>query len=1702
MERATRFGTFGGVFTPALLTILSVIMYLRLGWIVGQAGLLYTIGIILVANVIAVATGLSLSSIATDKKVKAGGVYFMLSRSLGLPIGGAIGATIYLAFALSIALNIVGFAENFLSVDAVRNLLNLQQDIISIRIVGVGILVILTTIAYISTSLAIKTQYFVLTAIVLSLLSIFLGLFLQSGPGTAEVHLLPAANAPSFSVLFAIFFPAATGFMMGAAMSGDLKDPKSSIPKGTMLAIFTGMVINISLAVGFAYFVDRDLLLSDSAFLQKVALVPPLVFAGIWGATLSTALGAILGGPRVIQAMAKDRLAPEFLGKGHGINNEPHRAIFLTFLIALPVILIGELNTIARIASIFFITAYAFINLAFSLESWASTDFRPSFKIPRWVGWIGFAASIIVMIQIDVLIMIIAATLIWLTWFIMKNRQQMPDPGDVWQSVWSNIVRRSVHNIYTHGIEERNWKPNIMLFSGNPETRLQLIELGKALIADHGLLTIINLQKYRPGEKTISRLSQRQTTPEEIAGAGVFSREYHCHDIYQGIMNLAETYGFAGVEPNTVLMGWTRKTTDATRFTHMIQHIIDLDLNLLLMDIDTRKGFGDRKSIDIWWRGPGNNGNLALNLVKFLWLSEGWKDSFLRLLIENPVNDDHETIFNFAREVLDNLRINAEIVIINNEIEQKPFYDLIRIESGNSDVTFLSIPEIIPGQEEDFLNEIHRLSVDLGTVVLIKASTQFKRLNIGLKPSVIPLRSILEKPVIKPGPVFETQINFPSDAALAAPLREFADKMILINKETVEKSFSKILSQYAEIVKNAHNRVYATYTIISKKLTELQQPDGYEKVSTAFYKLNANSFTRYEQILLYLRDTLISEQQRIIEVCFPGSEKKIMGMINQLPEKLDIRTTQGNRKVPFRSVIKAFFPQIWLQDRVLLWHRFMTLSGEYLSEQQKVFRHFRDSVISLENALKNSTLTEELIRQEKQQIENDFVLMDDFLSDAIKSLMATAIAGTVEAFTEISEILQSENPRLSLKNSRRKFMIRKKEFLLSTDTWAADWKQLQHLAINKDLLDISLSEISYKLWHFINNAADEIAESWYNADEPSPLQQPARILEFTETTLQLIRDGEPFAQPQLNTTSDNTLSARIREIEEHTSERITTALSKLPGHIELLKPHVDPAVNNYSITQTQLQSVAVSRLAHFIVQNNLLAQFQSDLKEFIIKSKQAEQEMIEINRLIRVTMIPDQEETPDMSLENFLEEQKYRTQRLQNKLNDLQVTIHDKLHFALNNTTRLLGLSLFIKTAENLKLAERKAEINGHAVSGWRTHLGNIRDFFRRNLVSLWYDRSRRIVYAMHSRVAGAEEMPVGLFHELCEQVTPKEKILSTVPPYYQQLFLRKNNYFMDFWYGKPVELAEAEKAIKRHAKGFHGAILIRGEHNSGKTFMANYIAHRYLEKRPVYVINPSFAGSARIADFEKAIQKSIDNFSGMHNVLEALPDKSVIIIEDMELWWEKTNQGLGVINLIFDLVEAYSDKILFILTINSHALFSLKQFVKTEPSLQTVLDCKPFNAEELKDVTMLRHRSGNLQFVYRNTRESDMQLWDFAKLFNTYFNYTKGNVGLCLQTWITSIEKAEGNIIHIKTPERPDLTALNSLNSDILVFLAQFILHKRITPEKMERIMLMPTEEVKENLRLLKLAAIITEPAQGVFILNPALHLFIREKLIEKELI
>ena len=426
---------FGGVFTPCTLTILGVIMFLRFGYVVGQAGIICAVLIILISKLITLLTTLSLSAIATNTEVKGGGAYFLISRSLGVEFGGAIGLVFFLAQAISVAMYVIGFSEAFAASVPFE-----PSKVVVATICNVFVFICV----FIGAGWTIRLQYFILAILVMSLISFYCGAIPAFDPQLFQTNLATSYNGEDFFTMFALFFPAVTGIMAGANMPGDLKDPARAIPTGTLWSIlFTGLIyLSLALLMGgcrtsdvLANLDGKGLVIADMSYW------PFLITAGVFAATLSSALGSMMGAPRILQAFAKDNVFKSLrpFASGTGETNEPRRAVVLTFLISQgAIILVSDLNTIAPLITMFFMITYGLLNLATFYEAITKNpSYRPRFRFSHWVTSLaGTIGCLGVMFLIDwrwASVSIIGMTCLY---FYISQKEV--------ETRWGDLQRRSV----------------------------------------------------------------------------------------------------------------------------------------------------------------------------------------------------------------------------------------------------------------------------------------------------------------------------------------------------------------------------------------------------------------------------------------------------------------------------------------------------------------------------------------------------------------------------------------------------------------------------------------------------------------------------------------------------------------------------------------------------------------------------------------------------------------------------------------------------------------------------------------------------------------------------------------------------------------------------------------------------------------------------------------------------------------------------------------------------------------------------------------------------------------------------------------------------------------------------------------------------------------------------------------------------------
>jgi len=711
---SARFGTFAGVFVPNILTILGIILFLRLGEVTGNGGLWNALLIVVLANAISLLTGFSLSSVATNMTVGAGGNYYIISRSLGLEIGGAIGIPLYLSQAISVAFYIIGFTEALISIEFFQ-----QFDP---RLISSLVTLIFIFIAYIGADFALRIQYIILAILMAALASFFIGAVGAFG----EVDPLLTPNFQpdkNFWIMFALFFPAVTGIEVGTSLSGDLKNPSFSIPLGTIASIIFTLLIYVLVVILFAFTIPADALLNDNLAMQHVAIIPELILAGVWASTLSSALGSVLAAPRTLQAIANDRVVPYWLANQMGSKTEPRLAAIVTGIIALVVIWAGDLNAVAPVIAMFFLNTYGMVNLTAGIEKLVGNpSFRPRFIVPWQLSLLGALGCYGAMVLINPIATVIAIVISYGFFLFLQQRQMVRAWGDVRSGIWFALARWALINLEYEAWSTKNWRPNIIVFTGQPHNRQQLVEVAKWLSLGRGIVTFFQLivgDTHELAGKPL-REKARERIKEYIQKQNLyaFAEVEIVPSFPAGALMLVQSHGIGGITANSVLMGWSRTPEGRSQQMKLMVDFVQLKKSVLFLAYNDKKGFGDKSLIHVWWQGRGGNEDLMLLLVYFISQHTGWRGATIKLL--RVIDSEEGTADTEAHmnAILKDVRMDAKAVVLVREAGM-PFAEVIK-QHSNASLTVLGMA--IPEEDklEAYSIRLNNLVSAVGTVLLVR----------------------------------------------------------------------------------------------------------------------------------------------------------------------------------------------------------------------------------------------------------------------------------------------------------------------------------------------------------------------------------------------------------------------------------------------------------------------------------------------------------------------------------------------------------------------------------------------------------------------------------------------------------------------------------------------------------------------------------------------------------------------------------------------------------------------------------------------------------------------------------------------------------------------------------------------------------------------------------------------------------------------
>ncbi|MBR9921997.1 MAG: amino acid permease [Bacteroidetes bacterium] len=749
-ELRKKFGT-GPVFFTAISTILGAVMFLRFGFAVGHTGLIGTIAIIMIGHAVTIPTALSIAEIATNQKVEGGGEYYIISRSFGLVIGSSIGIALYFSQAISVAFYIIAFSEAFVGLfEYIKSNYDLHPTLAWLmdrkQTVSVPALFLLTGLVLAKgAALGVKTLYVVVVTLLLSLVAFFIGdtaynqqndldpfatvesvmeeegvfnadtLFSETSdledPYRDYEEMRPANDTPrpvspietfSFFTVFAIIFPAFTGMTAGVGLSGDLAKPSRSIPLGTIAATVCGMIIYIFIAFKLSSSASpADLANTENLVMANIAWqgwwIIPL---GLAAATISSALGSIMVAPRTLQAIARDRVLPSskfsyWLSRGRGKNDEPYNSTLVTVALALLFIIMGQLDFVAEIISMFFMVTYGTLNLISFLQHFsADPSYRPTFRSRWFLSLFGAIACFGLMFFMNAAYAVLALGLMVVFYTVVSRYN--PDKRNlavIFQGVIFQFSRQLQVFLQKADKEDQsNWRPSAVCISENSFERIASFDLLRWISQRYGFGTYIHkISGYlsKSTHKQAREAKARLIRMAEASKSNVYIDTLISPSYTSAIAQVIQLPGISGSENNLLILEFSKQNPDNLKdIVDNFKLINSVAFDLIILG-SSERGFGLKKDIHIWITSNDyENANLMILLGYIIIGHPDWKEGAIKIFAVFPeatCSDERNRLFQLIEA--GRLPISPNNIQVIPRPEDRPIKSIITEKSKDADLT-------------------------------------------------------------------------------------------------------------------------------------------------------------------------------------------------------------------------------------------------------------------------------------------------------------------------------------------------------------------------------------------------------------------------------------------------------------------------------------------------------------------------------------------------------------------------------------------------------------------------------------------------------------------------------------------------------------------------------------------------------------------------------------------------------------------------------------------------------------------------------------------------------------------------------------------------------------------------------------------------------------------------------------------------------
>lgn len=711
------FGT-APVFLASISTILGAVMFLRFGYAVGHLGLFGTMLLVLLGHMVTIPTAMAIAEIATNRRVEGGGEYYIISRSFGTSIGGAIGISLYFSQAISVAFYMIAFAEAFQPIFqwvAERYFYVVDPRLISLP----ATMVLLWFILRKGASMGVRALWVVCGILLLSLFLFFAGTGSEAAARRAMPLIAHVENPDPFILVFAICFPAFTGMTAGVGLSGDLKNPRRSIPLGVLSATVVGMLTYAAIIVKLDANATPEQLAGNQLVMADIALWGPIIPIGLAAATLSSAVGSILIAPRTLQALARDRVFPlvklnALLARGRGPAHEPVNATLISGVLALTFVALGNVNFVAQIISMFFMVTYGALCTVSFLEHFAGNpSYRPSFRSRWYVSLLGAVMCFMMMFQMQPFYAVLALLIMIAIYRGLRyTRQGERDLSAIIEGVMFQLTRRL--QIYlqrsTVGVT-RDWRPSMVSITRHSLDRLELFDLMRWICQRHGfgqLIQYVEGKLSADSQRYADKMKEKLITQTEIAQAGIFVEAITAPSYSSALAQVVQLPGVSGLPNNSVLFEYSREhPEEIEEVLKGAELVAPLGFNVCILRSSGFR-FGYRKQIHVWLTGDDlDNAPLQIMLAYIIVGHPEWDDAEISLFACYPaayVDQELEKLNRLIQE--GRLPISQHKVSPVTYNDESSFERAAAARSANADLVILGITrtDLLESGEERLLS--------------------------------------------------------------------------------------------------------------------------------------------------------------------------------------------------------------------------------------------------------------------------------------------------------------------------------------------------------------------------------------------------------------------------------------------------------------------------------------------------------------------------------------------------------------------------------------------------------------------------------------------------------------------------------------------------------------------------------------------------------------------------------------------------------------------------------------------------------------------------------------------------------------------------------------------------------------------------------------------------------------------------------------